>query len=409
LKAKNTAIRIGCLLLCSGVLYAEEMDTHLVQRGETFSQIARRYLGNPVYRTSGSLAKLKQLNPEINDENIIFPGQKINLGSFSDRSITAHSIELHSMIRIEPSRSHFSGTKSIPTASRRIASAANENTTVAVSEIPNSSAPAAKTQIENLEKKTATSEQILPTPELPKVAAIPAAPMQNKETSEEEEVGHKALFSASYGITTLSAMDASSGATANLFSSHDLTVAAAWEQDWTDTFSTSFGAKIRSIDFAPSTNSAKTLSGTKKTNTDFLFGAEQKISSKFSLHYGAGYGTKLFLHGMDSSTVTVDAVPVPSAHLGASLELVKKGKTSLGIKGQFEYLFPASTDSYPVNAGTDYQGILYVRRKYGQENSVELNLGYHDRSQNTSLVNFHEKGVSATLLFSIPLFEGDKK
>jgi hypothetical protein len=245
---------------------------------------------------------------------------------------------------------------------------------------------------------------VVPVAPLPAVKTVPAlVPAQEPE----EEISHKLTLSAGYAMTTLSAAD-SSGTTASLFSAHDLLLNAAWKQEWSESFSTSFNAKIRSVNFQPSTSSTKTISGTSQTTPGLSFVAEQRLLKPLALSYGVSYDNRLFLHGTNTSQVTVDAVPVPSAAVGLNFEGIKKGKTSAGVTGSFEYLFPAKTDSYLVKSGTAARAGLYVRRTF-QENYAEIALGYENRSQNTSLVTLKEQSILGTLTFSLPLFEGSKK
>jgi hypothetical protein len=52
---------------------------HLVKFGETLSGVALKYFTTPIYSSKGSLAKLLKINPEIEDPNLVYPGQRINL------------------------------------------------------------------------------------------------------------------------------------------------------------------------------------------------------------------------------------------------------------------------------------------------------------------------------------------
>jgi LysM domain len=382
--SRNTAIRVIAMLSISGVLYAEEHDPVLVKRGETFSQIALKYIGKPVYsKQNGSLQKLAELNPEIKNVDKIFPGQKIYLASRDTRVIS--SIENHDLVAVTET-----GDLDAPAGSHTPGPNLKKNPSVPVTgQAVQASAPDV-------------------TPLAPKVAAEKTAEL-NREAApqpDSQEVSHRLTLSAGYAMTTLHAQDPVSGTSADLNSSHDLKLEAGWKQEWSDTFSSAFKAEVRAIDFEPSTNSAKQLSGSSKTNTAFTLGFENKISSRFTLLYGAGYESELFIHGINSSSTTVDSVPVPKGFAGIDWNFYARGKTSVGVRGTYAYLFSASTDAYPVNAGQEYLGLLYVRRRYGDSNSVELDLGFKSRTQNTGLLNLNENSVFGTLTFELPLFEG---
>jgi hypothetical protein len=93
--------------------------------------------------------------------------------------------------------------------------------------------------------------------------------------------------------------------------------------------------------------------------------------------------------------------------VGGTAELFSVGKTSVGLKGDYTYLFSASSDSYSVDRGQTYQGLFFLRRKYGMDHFVEAALGYRYRTQNTSVVELNESSVFGRLIFSIPLFQGN--
>lgn len=380
--AQILVIQIIAKLLSPCIVYAEDADIHYVQRGEVFSRIARRYLGGPTYGPiDGAIARLAQLNPQIKNPDFILPGDKIHLAPPDGRKTASSSTEDPSFQLVDNQPVDTAQPQPIETAQ------------------PESPAPPCK---------EIPSPKVMATVPAPK--GDPSPSTQQPETpSADEEVGHRLLVSAAYGMTTLSASDASSGAAAKLNSSHDLGAEIAWEQEWSTNFSTSIGATLRKIDFEPSTNPAKTLANTSHTTTGLSIGGESTLSSKLSLSYGVRYDNELFLHGTNSSTVTVDAAPILSGNAGASLEIYQKGKTSLGIKGRFDYLLPSSTETYSINSGTAYQGKLYLHRHYGTDNAVELDIGYKDRAQSTSAVNFSERSVFSTLTFSLPLFEGGEK
>jgi hypothetical protein len=163
--------------------------------------------------------------------------------------------------------------------------------------------------------------------------------------------------------------------------------------------------KFRSVDFQPPTSSTKSIIDSKKLTTGISLGAKNRLTSKFSLNYEASYAQELFLRGMTSTSVSVNSVAIPKFSLGATYQIYEAGKTSVGVKGNFDYLLGATTDGYTVNTGTAYQGGFFLKRLYGVDKWVEVNINYRDRAQNTSNVNFNEKTVFGSLIFSLPLFD----
>jgi hypothetical protein len=62
--------------------------TYVVQRGDTLSKLAQRYLGSPVYpKGKGSLARALNANPAIHDPNLLLPGSRIELEAVDEPSV----------------------------------------------------------------------------------------------------------------------------------------------------------------------------------------------------------------------------------------------------------------------------------------------------------------------------------
>jgi len=336
------------VMLFSIASYAAEPLIYIVRTGDTLSTIAQKQIGSPVFpKRDGSLSKLFKMNPIIAVDQLIFAGQRLVI----------RTSEMQSLAVVE-------------------------------------SAP--KAQSETPLRQLAAAE----TPKASEVPIDKASPVSSKQI----EIPHHLLLDVTMGMTTLASTDAASNTSATLFSSHDLSVGLGWQQDWSDSFSTKFSAKFRSIDFQQPTSSTKSISDSKKFTTGLGLGAESKLSSKFSLSYGASYNQELFLRRRTSSAVSLDSVAVPKFSVGAAYQIFAVGKASIGVNGSFDYLMGATTDGYTVSNGMAYQGGFYLKRGYGIDKSVKLNINYRDRAQNTSIVNSHEKTVFGTLVFSLPLF-----
>jgi hypothetical protein len=344
LLTRNNLIRITCALLIAGVVYAEETDVHLVGRGETFSQLAFRYFGRPVYeKRNGSLAQLKRLNPQIDDPDRIYAGQEL-------------------VIPVREARK----PASLPVA--------------AADRAPINSSP----------------------PEAPE---RPERIVQARE----EEVAHRLTLAGGLGFSVLAAEDLAGGSAAELQTSRDLFAKAQWEQVWSESFSSHAALSVRNLDFQPSTNAAKALVRTHKTLFGLSAGGEHRVSEKISLHYGAGIGQELFLSGVNSAAVGVDALAVPRISAGARVELARKGSTAIGVDLSASHFFPATGDTYSVKAGKEFGGELYLRKEQGESRAFGLRLGIRRREQESSLVTIGETGIYGGISFSFPFPEGEKK
>lgn len=346
------------IMLFSSASYAAEPLVYVVRTGDTLSTIAQKQIGSPIFRKGdGSLFKLLKMNPTVKDADLIFPGQRLVIRSSEAQNLASEETKYQN---------------SFATSPRQVASSETEP-----------------------DKNPPESAQ--------KACEVPAEKSKALE-SKEPEIPHQLFLDASMGITTLTSTDGSSTTGATLYSAQDLGIQAGWQQQWTDSFSTKMSARFRSIDFQPPTSSTKSVSDSKKLTTGLSLEAETEFTPKFSLVFGTSYNQELFLRGLTSSSVTVDSVAIPKFTLGAEYQIYQVGKTSVGVNAAFDYLLGTSTDGYTVRSGMAYQGGFYLKRLYGMDKSVELNVTYRDRAQNTSLVNFHENTVFGTLIFSLPLF-----
>jgi len=52
---------------------------HVVQKGETLSELAHQYFGSSVYGSGGGLEKILKMNDQIKNPNRIFVGMKIQV------------------------------------------------------------------------------------------------------------------------------------------------------------------------------------------------------------------------------------------------------------------------------------------------------------------------------------------
>lgn len=72
-------IFIAGSLFFSGALLAAEGMVHVVQPGDTLSQIAADHVGRPIFTKTGSLSKILRLNPQIKEIHQITVGDQIVL------------------------------------------------------------------------------------------------------------------------------------------------------------------------------------------------------------------------------------------------------------------------------------------------------------------------------------------
>lgn len=342
----NAFVWISGVLLISHGARAENAEVHVVERGETLSELAFRYLGRPVYaRENGSLAWLMRMNPGIGNPDHIYPGQKLVVRDGS--------------LRPEPP---------------------------------------AQAMAEEIEGKRAAA------PEIPSNQKFPLSPAMNRIPA--ENPGHRLAFMAGYRFTVLHAEDRSRGSSADLQSSRDFFARMEWSQDWSSRFSSMAVFGARNLDFQPSTNPAKTLAQTSRTLFDLAFGVESQMLENLWLRAGAAMGQEIFLAGLGTAVVGVDVLAVPRISVGVRGELLRKGTTSGGIEAAVHSLSAVSGDSISVKTGSIFGGRIYLKKETRELRVYEWHLGIQRRFQDSSLLAIQETGVEGGLRFSLPLFGG---
>lgn len=347
-------------MLFTSVLHAAEPLHYAVKPGETLSGIAYKQIPGPVFGVNGSLANLMKSNPDIHDINLIYAGQVILIPNLDLRQ---RSLSV------------------TPTANKSLRTPAQQD------------------------QQESPHAQVNQLP-----ASCPAeTSMASIEKIKSAEIPHRFSIDTSMGMTTLSATDASTTSSANISSSTDIAVQAGWTQEWTDSVATKVSAKFRGVEFQSPNSGTKTLSDSKKNLTAIAVGVSKKISSKFSLHSSFSYGHELFLRGLSTSGISMDAVAIPKVTVASNYELYSAGKTSLSGNIGLEYLFSGTSDGYSINSGSSIFGGLTIRREFGRDKALAFSLGYADRSQSTSAMSLHEKSVPGSVTLILPMFEESEK
>ncbi|QLY24963.1 LysM peptidoglycan-binding domain-containing protein [Bdellovibrio sp. KM01] len=361
------------IFLMSSVTTAQEGTSYrqyIVQPGDTLSNIADRVRGGHTYGKDENLARLLSLNPSLKDHHSIFVGQTI-------------------LVPIRDLRS--------------VASEESLAASVAVATVTVASSPTAAVVAQTPAPNPVNSPASTPAKSL-----APVPPAVNSMNDDEEEVSHRFEVKAGYQISTLSAEDNVTHSKADLNTDHDLTASIGWSQQWMDRFKTLLSFSLRNLEFQPSTNASKTIINDSKTLYGLNFGGDFLLTDKIAVGLTAGYGQELYLHGLTTTSVSIDTANVSS--IGASLDyqIFKKKSTSVGFFVSGSYLGGTSTDTYTIDSGSFYKGLLYIRRdKNGRLLSFEV--GAQQRNQNTSVSDLSETNVFGNVIYGFDLFNEEKK
>ena len=213
-------------------------------------------------------------------------------------------------------------------------------------------------------------------------------------------------FALRYDSTTLKATDVATKGVAELNSSYDVRGQLAWRKILFPSLAINLGGYYRMVDFKQ--DEAKRLKEPRQGLHGAALTLEHVLHRRLTLTYGGGYDQNLFLTTPDNTHLEFESLMIPKGELGAKLRLVEIGKMTLRLNLLGTYLADKKTDDYKVKAGYAYQAGLNLRYLYRGNYFTELEVGYAERVQETTLTELNEKSFYGRLNFNFPLFEGSK-
>jgi hypothetical protein len=380
-----------------GITYRE----YIVQNGDNLSEIADRVRGGHTYGKGENLEKILNLNPGMGSHPI-FVGQKI-LIPINDLRSVANETPAAPVARVEVAPAPPASTPA-PVVAKPVA-----QPTVVAQAAPVAVAVAVATPVAAPVTTPAPSPVV--ETKKPVVVQTPAplavAPVSSA-IEEEDDINHRFEVRAGYQISTLSAQDNTTKSKAELNTDHDLTASVAWTQEWSDSFKSLFSFSLRSLEFQPSTNASKSIVKDSKTLYGLGFNGHYLLSPQWGLEIGARYGQEIFLHGLSTTTISIDSANISAVSAGLDYQIFKKGSTSIGAAVSGSYLGGSSTDSYTINSGSSYKGLLFIRRdRHGKLLTFEV--GAQQRNQNTSVSDLSETSVFGNVIYGFDLFSEEKR
>jgi hypothetical protein len=350
---RDLVIRITGALLISCVVYAQEAGVHLVEADETFSQIAQKYLGRPVYTADGSLVRLRKLNPQVTDPDHIYPGQEL-------------------MIEV--------GTREV------------------ASEVE---APVVQPSQEEQAPKSPVFEspRAPATPVAPAVPAAPTAPIMltTPTTSPQSEV----ILSLGTGYSRIDSTMNSSNAV--LLSRPSKTVALKWEHHWTEIWQSHLRWSASSISYND-TAQGQALMGGSQTLTQAAFGIRARLAPGLWSTLELGMREDIFAPSYSSGTANLETRAIPTMRLLLSKDLVEVQSLKLiGTLG-VGYLSGVSSGDYDVKPGHEFMGQIQVVQKL-KSFSIFTSGDYGQTLQDTSITKQKRTDIGLQLGISFPLGE----
>ncbi len=315
-------------------------ESYVVQSSDTCSSIARAKLGKPIYGEKGTLKRLAALNPTLQDLNLIYPGQTIQVGDGAP---------------VEP-----------------------------VQEGP----------------PQAIAPQATPasTPE----PVVEKAPEKTPErvVAEEEYIPPGIELGLITGMTDLQATSLENGTRATLGSNLNLGVRAAWAHEWSEKFQTSLAWSLSILSFKPPTSTNKTLDSSSHVMQALAVGGSYRLSESLFLQLSYEMKDQIFITAKDSTTIALDSVSISDLKLGLRWRILEFHRFELGFVPSFSYLFSKASDGYSVHSGQEYAGRIYVSREFAAF-ILEGSFGLVFRDQNTDLVTQTETDTLLGVTFRL--------
>ncbi|UYL09155.1 LysM peptidoglycan-binding domain-containing protein [Bdellovibrio sp. SKB1291214] len=399
-----------------GITYRE----YIVQPGDSLSEIADRVRGGHTYGKGENLEKILILNPGM-DAHPIFVGQKL-LVPVNDLRSVANESPSAPAVRMEVAKATSVATKVAPVATpvptpkpkgieapAPVVTKTDEQPKAPV--VPPAPAIAETPMAKPVATPVSSPEEVKKAVPVQAQAPAAIAPISSKPVAaaeEEDDINHRFEVKAGYQISTLSAQDNTTKSKAELNTDHDITASVGWTQQWSESFKSLFNFSLRNLEFQPSTNVSKTIVKDSKTLYGLGFSGHYLLSPKLGLEVGARYGQELFLHGLSTTTISIDSANISAVSVGLDYELFKKGSTSIGASISGSYLGGSSTDTYTIDAGSAYKGLLFIRRdRHGK--LLKFEVGAQQRNQNTSVSDLSETSVFGNVIYGFDLFSEEKR
>lgn len=242
-----------------------------------------------------------------------------------------------------------------------------------------------------------------------KIASEPLIETKADSTSNavvpaEKDVGWRMELGLDYRSSAINLADSTTAATGSLYSKLNAGLLGTLLQDWSKAFSTFESFDLREVIINPAISSTKTLSGTSQFLTRFEIGALNRVGSSIEIKYGVCQAPGLFVQGINSSTLNIDAVPLWSVNTGVSWDFLRIGGTTLGASLGGAYILGKTTESYTVNSGTELKGAIYLKKQTASGSGLTITAGGLQKTQNTSILDHQEQSFGLGISYTLPVF-----
>lgn len=340
--------------------------TYVVKEGDVLSEIADRTIAGKIYGKEGGIEILKDLNPQIENPDLIYPGDKINL--YDEDAALSES-------------------RPAPEGPRA----------------PAGDVPVAEPTATQIAPTVSQTEA--PLCEAPKNSRLEIAPVFRR--------GASLALTPHFSFLSLESQDVATQAHSTVASKYDVGLTVGYIQNWSETFRSNLYLKVGTIEFEKPTNSKRTLVDGSHLMTDLGFGMSQDFNEKLNLQLHFNYGKELFVRAATTQSDTVDTINLPSIGTLISYDLVHLDPFTLGVSGVFNLKFPGLSEEFSVKSGNEYGASIYLKQFASSldDSKFRTELSFIQRRQDTSIARQSETSISLTLnyFFSVGRRQGEGK
>lgn len=351
---------------------------YVVQQNDRASEILHKAQLNPIYTKQGSLNSLRETNPNIDDIDHIFPGQKLFFSSdFGDQAKLSGAIDILETGEIVFNQDGI-GKSDLqqPQPDRQIASQSETQT---------------ETLMPVITPKVSSSDQVDSIPEKQ------STEIQNVDFSHQPQSEFKFTLGMGY-----SRIDSTQNSTAANFISKAIPSASAqWQQNWSPSWQTHACWQTAITEFEET--SRGTFEGSHKVSTSsFGFGATYIFDSNLHLKSEFGMTEQIFATSASLGTAKLQTRPIP--YLGVSLgkKLLEVRRLSLAAEFGGKYLMNSSGEDFDVHSGSELSAKISVEHKL-KSMTIFVSGQFSKVNQNTSQSNQVTTDLKSQFGISIPL------
>jgi hypothetical protein len=416
-KQIGTRLTVGtvCLTMSFPIqAMAETQVQYQTVKGDTLSDIVWALVPGRLYGKNGNLRKVERLNSSIRNPQHLTTGTVILLPDGS-----RYVIEQINQFGPDRVKENFKVEKEVLARMRFLSDVSLQAPSIAESKEPeivkNRKPASQETEVIPVAKPVATQITVA----APKSADSPPADLEKKkeppppvseEKSESPRLGYLA-FSPTYRMMGISLTDPSTGLRANLATKYYLSSEVLYFQKVSESFQTFIGANFGYVSFASPEGSTKSITNSSHFLTGIKLGASGKIARDLTFTGILQYNNELFGRASSTTTVTVDAVPVPAVGGILTWDALHFNPFIYGLSGFFtEYFSAQSGVNYTVRHGQGYGGSIFIKQLSDNKTPpFETQAGFLSRAQNTSSINQTETTYFLTIRFYIPFLNKEEE